>query len=194
MSSFSKFDVCSAALLAFGARRILSFDDGTAESIVAGGLYDLVVEEELARHRWNFAKKYFALNQLVGSPAHKWAYQWQLPSDCVLLRGIYANGENIAYEQYEGRTVGTNVASPIAEFTGRISEDRWPAYFMSLIKMRLEAHFVGALLKDPGTKRSMLDALDATGGFYNKSRALDAQEEPPHEVPKGLISRSRLRR
>lgn len=195
MATISKFDLCSAAFLSLGARRIASFDDGTTESIVAAGLYDMLVEQEFARHRWNFAKRYFTLNQLVVSPAHKWAYQWQLPEDCILLRAIYVDGQPAsAYEQYEGRTVGTNENAPVAEYTARLSEDKWPAHFQALIRMRLEAHFVGALLKDPGTKKALLDAQDAPGGFYNKSRALDAQEEPPHEFPKGQISRARLRR
>jgi hypothetical protein len=195
VATISKFDLCSAAFLSFGAGRITSFDDGTAESTIAAGLYDMIVAEEISRHRWNFAKSYATLNRLVGSPAHKWAYEWQLPEDCLLLRAVYVAGQPVAYEQYKGRTVGTNDdTAPVAEYTGRLTEDQWPEYFQALIRKRLEAHFAGALLKDPGIRDKMLAEQDTSPrGFYGKARALDGQEEPPHTLPKGLLSRARGR-
>lgn len=192
MPVVSKFDLCSAALVAFGARRISSFDDGTAESTVAGTLYDFVVREELAKNRWNFAKSFFALNRLPAGPDHRWHFLWQLPEDCLVLHAVYAAGHPIDYEQYDGRTVATNDENPVAEYTRMLTEDQWPVYFETLIKVRLEAHFQGSLLKDPSIKDALLRAQDTPpNGAFSKARALDAQSQPPRKMPVGALVRRR---
>ena len=194
MATDSKFDLCSAALVAIGAHRIATFEDGTAEATVAGSLYEMLVDHELGRHRWNFAKRVFKLNRLAEVPLHRWAYLYQLPADCILLRSVYFSGQPVAYEQYDGRRVASDALDPIAEFTGRIAEDQWPAYFMALMRMRLEAHFLGALMKDPAQKERMLAEQDSPPrGFYHKARTLDAQEQPPSKFPKGALFSARGR-
>ena len=194
MPTLSKYDICSAALLSFGARRIASFDETTAEGIVAAGLYDTVIDAEFGRHRWNFARGWFRLNRVAGADPGRFAYAYQLPSDCVLLRAVKdAHGELIDYETMRGRLIGTSAEAPIAFYTARIPEAQWPAFFVDLITRRLAAHFAGGLRKDPGLRDKMLERIDSTlppVGAFITAKKLDEQEQTPPSLPKGPAARA----
>lgn len=197
MATQSKFDICSAALLAFGARRIASFDETTAEAIVAAGLYDVVVDDAFGEHRWNFARSWFRLNRVAGVDGGRFSYAYQLPEDCILLRSVRSGrgGDSVVieYETMRGRMVATNAEAPIAFYTARIPEAQWPGFFTTLIIERLTAHFIGGLRKDPLAARNLLDRINSTQppiGAFAMAKKLDAQEQTPPEIPKGPVARA----
>lgn len=194
MQTLSKFDICSAALLSFGARRIASFDETTAEGIVAAGLYDTVVDGEFGRHRWNFARAWFRLNRIAGADHGRFLYAYQLPSDCILLRAIKdAHNDPVDYETMRGRLIGTSDENPIAFYTARIPETQWPAYFVDLITQRLAAFFAGGLRKDPVLRDRMMQRIESTAppiGAFAMAKKLDEQEQTAPVLPKGPAARA----
>lgn len=194
MATLSKWDICSAALLSFGARRIASFDETTAEAIVAAGLYDTVVGEAFGEHRWNFARAWFRLNRVAGVNAGRFAHAYQLPSDCVLLRCIEdGHGEKVTYETMRGRMVATDAETPIAFYTANVPVSQWPDFFVTLITQRLAAYFIGGLRKDPGMARTLLDKINSPAppiGAFIMAKKLDEQEQTPPTLPKGPVARA----
>lgn len=190
MPTLSKFDICSAALLSFGARRIASFDESTAEGVVAAGLYDIIVGTEFGKHRWNFARADFLLNRVSGqTPADKFSYFYQLPGDCVLLRHVVGQaGAPITYETVRGRMIATSDEAPIAHYTQRVPEEQWPDFFVDLITQRCAAHFFGALRKDVAGRDRMLAAQDSPMppvGAFIMAKKLDEQEGSAPQLPAG---------
>lgn len=194
MATLSKFDICSAALLSFGARRIASFDETTAEGIVAAGLYDTVIDAEFGRHRWNFARGWFKLNRVAGVDPGRFTYAYKLPSDCVLLRAVKdERGEPIDYETMRGRLIGTSAEAPIAFYTARIPEVQWPAFFVDLVTQRLAAHFAGGLRKDPALRDRLLERIESPVppiGAFPMAKKLDEQEQTAPTLPKGPAARA----
>lgn len=197
MPTLSKFDICSAALLSFGARRIASFDETTAEAIVAAGLYDVVVDDAFGEHRWNFARASFRLNRVPGIDAGLFSYAYQLPEDCILLRAVRASREaesaKVNYETMRGRMLATDAEAPVAFYTARVPEHQWPGFFTTLITQRLAAHFIGALRKDPVAARQLLDKINSPAppiGAFIMAKKLDEQEQAPPTLEKGPIARA----
>jgi len=189
----SSIDICNRALVAIGANPIATFGSGSAESIAAGALYDAIVDAELSRHRWNFTAKAARLSRLVERPVHRWSYLYQLPDDCLLIRGLWQDGTRASYQVIEKERLATDVEGPVLEYEYRPSEALWRPHFYTLIQSRLEAYFVGALRKDIQLRDKMIDLQDQPKGVFSHAKTLDAQEAPPAELPQGPIARARGR-
>lgn len=87
--------ICNLALNKLGASGIMSLDDASASAGTCKLFYEPTRDEVLRSHRWNFAIKRTELSQLSDAPLFGWAFQYELPTDC--LRVLQLNG----YEQWE---------------------------------------------------------------------------------------------
>ena len=55
--AYSQVQICNLALLKFGSPKITSIDDQTPEAAACKALWDIVRDEVLYDHPWNFAMK-----------------------------------------------------------------------------------------------------------------------------------------
>ena len=111
----SKIEICNHALLKIGADTIASLDinQNDSEAVVqsaklCGILFDQALEETLRTYKWNSALKRSQLSRLTETPAFKFKYKYQLPSDCIRVMNVYDKAD--AYDDrtqwvVEGRTV-----------------------------------------------------------------------------------------
>lgn len=73
--------LASRALIRIGAAPITSFNDGTAESEIAGALFGTTRDALLSAYLWSFASAQIRLTQLEIDPIADYNYAFQLPSD-----------------------------------------------------------------------------------------------------------------
>lgn len=170
----TKFDICSRALVRVKCRPIASFDDGIAESDVAGQEYDPLVESELAAHRWRFAAKQATLNRLSETPLGRWAYYFQLPNDLLALHGVFAGGRAIPFDRYQDRVACDAAETVVADYTYRPPETLWPPYFVEAVAARLASVFARALARDDALARQLAEETDKV--LLPRARALDSQQ------------------
>lgn len=86
----SKADICNSALAKVGARRISSLNDDSKEARLCKEIYPRATGELLRSHPWNFAIARVQLAALAAAPAFGFAYQFQLPSDCLRVLNVDA--------------------------------------------------------------------------------------------------------
>ena len=86
--ALSGIALASRALLKLGAGTIASFDEGTAESEIAGNLYPSLRDALISAHPWSFATAQAVLPKLAAEPVADFAFAFQLPSD--FLRALSA--------------------------------------------------------------------------------------------------------
>lgn len=96
----SKIDICNHALLKVGADTIASLDtaQATTDAVIYSAklcniFFDQSVEETLRLYPWNNATKRASLVQLSETPAFKWKFQYELPTDFVRLINLYDSTE-----------------------------------------------------------------------------------------------------
>lgn len=87
--SFSKVQLSSNALILLGDSPISSFTEEGAGAVTASNLYESSYLSILSSHRWNFATKKATLAKLTALPKNEYKYQFQMPTDMVLLITTY---------------------------------------------------------------------------------------------------------
>jgi hypothetical protein len=79
----SKVQIVNMALTQLGSNRITNITEDTEQARKANAVYDLVRDEVMAAHPWNFAITRDSLAQLSDTPEYGYDYQYQIPSDCL---------------------------------------------------------------------------------------------------------------
>ena len=79
----SKIDLISNALILIGDTPINSLTGGSRRETVANNLYDNIVQNELTKYRWGFARRKAQISRLTDTPVdpNGWKSIYQLPTD-----------------------------------------------------------------------------------------------------------------
>ena len=172
----SKIDLISNALILIGDTPINSLTGGTRAQQVSSNLYDNIVQNELSKHRWGFAKKKAQLSLTTDTPVdNEWSSIYQLPSDMLFLIKMYPN---VRYQLY-GDKVYTDVSSAIyADYIHNVSENNWPVYFAKMIEYALALDF-STSIRDSASSRDQMAA--AYVNCARMARYTDSQQYP--QVP-----------
>lgn len=129
----SKLSLISKALVLCGETPLNALSDDRYGATVGSNLFELLYENELQSNRWRFAMKKGALSQLVATPLNEYQYAYQLPSDMLLLIGVYPRTN---YEVYGDRIYSNNTSCEI-EYMFKPGVDACPAYFSTLMTYAL---------------------------------------------------------
>jgi len=83
----SKIDLISNALILIGDTPINALTGGSRRETVANNLYDNIVQNELTKHRWGFARRKAQISLLTDTPVdpNGWRSIYQLPTDLLFL-------------------------------------------------------------------------------------------------------------
>ncbi len=92
MNIASAIKINSNALILLGHTPIATFDDPGSGAQVAANLYETTVRSMLSDHRWRFATKKVELAKLTASPDNEFTYQYQLPTDLIMLIKLQETG------------------------------------------------------------------------------------------------------
>ena len=96
----TKIGLISKALILIGETPLQSLTDDRYGATVGSNLFEMLLENELQSNPWRFSMKKAALSRLVVTPLNQYAYAYQIPADCLLVRHVYPR---IHYEIFGDR-------------------------------------------------------------------------------------------
>lgn len=175
--ALSSIAVSSRALLKLGANTISGFEEGTAESRIAGTLYGSTRDALLSAYPWSFATAQRRLARLSARPTADYEYAYQLPGDFLraLSAGQSGRGRGLEYRIAE-RRLHVNAEELILTYIFRPQESETPPYFDQVLIGRLAAEFVLPLTES--TSRSEL-LHKLVEDEFRRARLVDAQQDLP---------------
>lgn len=129
----SKISLISKALVLAGEPPCSSLSEDRYGVTVLAELFEVIYEALLQSNPWRFSMKKGALSRLNVDPLNEWRYAYQLPADCLLVRGMtYPQ----PYEIY-GDRLYTNATTVEIEYQFKPDVSRCPAYFSLLLTYAL---------------------------------------------------------
>ena len=169
----SKIDLISAALVLIGDTAINTLVGNDRAQVVASALYDVIVENELTRTRWGFARTKAQLSLTTDTPLdNDFKSIYQLPSDMLLLIKV---NPMTRYRIY-GDKLYCNLSSTLhCDYIYNAPESEWPQYFSKLIQYALAKDFATSI-RDSSTVAQLMsnEYLNASADAMSR----DAQQYP----------------
>jgi hypothetical protein len=178
--SSSEVDICNSALTLFGESMILSIDppDGTLVAMLCAQHYHKQRNAALRAFPWGFAMKRAALNQLTSSPAWGFAYQYQIPTDCLRIWKIQHSSRTDW--KREGDKLLTDLSSVNVRYISKVTDtNAFDSIFIDAIAARLAATICIAITGKK-TTAEMLWALYKAK--IEEAEEIDSQEGEPEEI------------
>jgi hypothetical protein len=169
----SKIQLISNALILIGDLPITSLSGNTRGQTVANALYDNIVQNELSKFRWGFARKQAQLSLTSTTPiGTEWQSVYQLPSDMLTLIKV---DPSINY-QILGDKVYCNYSGNLyCDYIANVAESGWPVYFSKMIEYALAMDFAPSI-RDSASAMQLL-----ANQYLNASRMArftDSQQHP----------------
>lgn len=174
----TKIELISNALILIGDTPVSSLDGGTRREVVADSLYDGIVQNELTKHRWTFARKQAEITKQAGTPPdpNGWASIYQLPADLLFLITVTPDSN---YQVYGDKLYSNSSGELYADYIYNAPETEWPVYFCRVIEYALAMDFA-ASVRDSSAARGEMAAA-----YVNASRMArftDSQQAPVERV------------
>lgn len=85
----SKVSICNTALINLGADTIISLTEDTKQARDCNVVYDVIRQDLLRGHPWNFAIKRQQLAATVADPVFEFNNQFNLPSDSLRILKVF---------------------------------------------------------------------------------------------------------
>lgn len=186
----TKLSLINNALILIGDLPLTSLTSGTRAQIVATSLYDNIVQNELSKFRWGFARRqvqlsraliYNTTNPIV--PLFDWDAAYRLPiemSSLITLNPrmryqVYAE-EDSSPESSKTQVVYVNYQGDLyADMIFNVPENEWPVYFSKMIEYALAMDFAPSI-RDSATSMQLM-----SNQYLNASRMArftDSQQHP----------------
>jgi hypothetical protein len=185
----SETTICNQALGKLGARRVIDLDEESNEARACRLHYAETRDEVLRHHRWNFAIHRETLSQLATPPVFGWAFQYQLPEDC--LRLFELNGWDVArrpgFWEIEGRVLLTNEGEAQVRYISRVTDcNKFDALFIEALALKLASKIARPINGSAEMSGEFLTEYEkVTGG---RARRTDAFEGRPLRAPAWMQS------
>ena len=145
----TKISLISKALILIGETPLQSLTDDRYGATVGSNLFEMLLENELQGNPWRFSMKKAALSRLVVTPLNQYAYAYQIPADCLLVRHVYPR---IHYEIF-GDRIYTDHTSVELDYQFKPDVTEMPAYFATLMVYALARDMVKPITEsDTGVK------------------------------------------
>ncbi len=146
-------EVTNKALVLIGALPITSFQDTSAEAVVANQIYEDIVLDSLSKHDWSFATGKISLNnnRLADKPKAQFAAAYQAPTSPrpVSYMRLWVNGSISAFDVSEDRVLcNAGIDDDVVlEYQFRPVEDRWLPAFRLYVIYRLASEFASTITR-----------------------------------------------
>ena len=170
----SKLSLINSALILIGDVPLTSLTSGTRAQVVATSLYDNIVENELSKFRWGFARKVAQLSLDVAAPVgNEWESKYTLPADLLNLIKL---DPSINYQIIENKVYCNYSADLFCDYIANITDPSgWPIYFAKMIEYALAMDFA------PSIRDSDSSMQNNAAAYQNASRMArftDSQQHP----------------
>jgi hypothetical protein len=177
----SKIDLISNALILIGDLPITSLTGNARAQVVSTKLYDNVVQAELSKYRWGFARKKVQLSKSSVAPVGtEFQTQYALPSD--LIQFIKVNPP-VNYQILASTIDGATASYVQTDYNGdlfcdyicNITEASFPAYFEKVVEYALAKDFALAIRDSATVKEAMAAEYENASRM---ARYTDSQQHP----------------
>jgi hypothetical protein len=174
--SITETSIANRALLEIGADRINSLNEDNKRARACKALYDIVRDEVLRAHPWNFAITRVQLAPLDETPVFQYTYVYQVPTDS--LRILSAEDSTVEFK-VEGRKIYTDQANFYIRYIKQVTDtSQFDANFAEVVALKLASRISYIVTQSTAVKdeceRAYLQAL-------KDARSFDAQEGTPED-------------
>ena len=175
--SLSAIALCSRALIKIGAEPLSSFEEGTAESLIAASLFPTVRDGLLSSYPWSFATAQRVLKHLAAQPVADYAYAYQLPPDFLraLSAGSGARGRGLPYRILGGR-LHSDAEEVVLSYIFRPGEADFPPFFAQALILRLAAEFCLPITESTSRAEALTKLAEEE---TRRARLVDSQQDLP---------------
>lgn len=172
--------LCSRALIRIGAAPINSFNDDTAESEIAGALYEPIRDAALSAYSWSFALGQVALTKLETPPVADFSNAFQLPNDFLraLSAGAGGKGRGLKF-RIARNALHTNADEVMLTYIFRPDESEFPPYFDAALITKLAAEFTIPVTENTSRAEAMYRLAQ---NEFEQARQIDAQQDTPAAI------------
>lgn len=152
-----KIDIINMALRILGSQPITAITDDSEGARIANTVWDIVVDDVLADHNWNFATVRATLAEDAESPEFGYDNQFVLPVNPYCLRVVRMADIDSEYK-VEGRLLLTNEGEAQIIYIGRIDDTtKFSPKFVSALASRLAAEMAYPLLQSITKKKLAME-------------------------------------
>jgi len=172
--------ICNLALSRIGASRILAIDSSSVESRACLLHYEVVRDEVLRAHRWNFAIKRETLTALATDPSFGWEKQYQLPSDYLRMLQLngWEAGEDPSRWEIEGRLLLTDQTEVEVKYIYRNTDaSQYDPIFVQALACKLAAALAKEISGSSTISQEQLQEYERVIGPI--ARRIDGHESRP---------------
>lgn len=172
--------IISNAFILLGKQAINALDPKNPIHTAAKNLYETLLPDLLSSAPWRQAVKNITLNKVNETPNNneRWSFIYELPNDPKML-SLYKVYPTMDYQIYNNYLY-CNLNDVKVDYVYRVTEDKFPPYFVNLITYALTYH-----LAMPVTQNSTL--VQFWGNQY-KIKKLSAQAMNANQIPSQVVS------
>lgn len=173
----SVVQICNKALDKLGQNPIISLTDGNKAASICNRNWEMIRDEVLRAHPWNFAVTRATLAPSSIAPDWGFANKFPLPSDNLRLLEVLDLSTN--EYQVEKRFILADDDVLYIRYIARITDpNEYDAQFVNLAASRLAIELCEPLTQST-TKKKML--WDEYSEFITSATRADGQENPPQQ-------------
>ncbi len=180
----SSVQIVNSGLILIGAEPINSLSDTSKAAKLANRMYDLLRQDLLLSHPWNFAVARKELAVTVNTPEYDYAYEYTLPSDVLrVLDTDLPQGEpwEIGINPTTGDKVFMTDSSAVKiKYVKNLTDTTlFTPTFEQALAARIAAHFAYALVQSSTLQQNMYSLYK---DLLSSARSFDAQESADQEL------------
>jgi len=203
--AISEVRICNMALSRIGAASsIESLTEASAEANACNLWYNYSRRQALAANDWGFARKRAALTTHSDDPPSGiWAYRYQYPSDCNILRKIqnptgsaallwaqdaHANADAIPFsieldDSQETKSILCDLDEATAVYTFDLTNvTLFSEYFVSMLAIAIAANIAFSITGNPDIENTMVGRFNALAAIAGAADSNEQVGKPPRDA------------
>jgi hypothetical protein len=172
--------ICSKALVALGCRPVADVEhDDEPNSVKANELYEVVRDEMLRDHFWNFATRRVLLAPDAAKPAWGFPSQFTLPGDFLRIVQVGKDGEAIPYKVEGRKILSSGDALRLIYICRAENEAEWDASFTQVMIQAMKYNLTYPVTQSTQKEQQEYQILK---DMLQTARSIDGQEEMPETL------------
>jgi len=177
--AYTKTSISNDALTEIGRGMITSLSEDSESARIINAHFDSLLDREISRYTWSFAKDRAELAPLVSVPAFGYTAEFQLPADCLR---VIDEINDVEYRR-EGNKLLADATKLQIRYIKRITDltlltPNFVTAYVYKLASKLAIPLVGSAdLRDQLLKEYRLAVLEA--------ESADAQQDTPEEQDQG---------
>lgn len=175
--------ICNSALAKVGQGPISSIDQETRAAQIIKSIWDLVQDEAMSAHPWNFAIKRDTLSPTATTPTYEFTYEYDIPNDCLRVLELETDVTTIGVDWVvEGRKILSNDSSINIRYLYRnVDYNSWSPPFAEVMAWRIAQEIAYALTQSSEREK-------ACSANYERTLALARSTDGAEGVLRGLLA------